>query len=138
MGDLTKNISQHELDCQCGQCEITIQHWEPVIGCWQKACDYFANKYGVKKVVFVVCSGARCCVWNRVPIKNGGPGSTDGSQHIRCSAIDGKIFIGNWQVPPKEVYDYFDSQYPDSCGIGLYDSFTHFDPREACARWDAR
>jgi hypothetical protein len=133
MGDLTKNISQHELDCKCGKCEVSIQWHEPVVMCWQKACDYFASKYGVDKVKLTITSGARCYEYNRIPESEGGPGSTDGSQHPRCSAIDGKIFIGNSQIPPKEVFDYFDGQYPDACGIKAYNSFTHFDTR--ASKW---
>ena len=136
MGDLTLNISQHELDCKCGNCEVTIQQHEPVIACVQKCCDYFAMKYGVEKVTLNVNSAARCYEYNRKPVSEGGPGSNDHSQHPRCSAMDIEIWIGDKQVPPRKVANYFDRNYPDSCGIGFYNSFTHFDTRAEKARWD--
>lgn len=139
MGDLTKNISKHELKCKGGSvcnCNVTIDKHAKVISEWQKCCDYFAEKYSVKKVTLVITSAARCYVWNRTSLSEGGPGSTDKSQHPRCNAIDGKIFVGKKQVPPKDVYDYFDKMHHFSCGVGLYDSFTHFDTRENKSRWN--
>lgn len=133
MGDLTTNISQHELDCKCGKCDVTIQDHEPVIQCVQKCCDYFARKYGVDKVVLKITSAARCYEYNRIPEDQGGPGSSDGSQHPRCSAIDHKIFVNGRQIPPAEVADYYDRNYEDSCGIKAYNSFTHFDTR--ASKW---
>lgn len=135
MGDLTKNISQHELKCNCGECDVMIQSHEPVIGLWQSACDYFAQKYGVDKVTLVITSAARCYEYNRIPEDEDGPGSNDESQHPRCSAIDGSIFVLDEQISPQEVYDYFDSLVPNSCGIGLYNSFTHADTRSVKKRW---
>jgi zinc D-Ala-D-Ala carboxypeptidase len=129
MGDITKNISQHELKCQCGQCNVMIQDHEPVIQCVQKCCDYFATKHGVDRVTLKITSAARCYEHNREI------GSNDNSQHPRCRAMDIQIFIRNYQVPPAEVAEYFDNQYPDSCGIGTYATFTHFDTRSVRARW---
>lgn len=135
MAQLTKNIWSHELECQCGQCEVTIQDWEPIIILVQKCCNYFAKKYGVEKVRLDITSAARCSTWNRVPIELGGPGSTDGSQHIRCKAMDIRLFVSDEQIPPREVYEYFDRKYSACCGIGLYNSFTHFDDRVLKKRW---
>ena len=135
MGDLTKNISQHELDCRCSNCKVTVQYHEPIINIVQKACDYFAANAQVEKVKLNITSAARCYEYNRMPIKDGGPGSNDESQHPRCSAMDIQIFIGKMQVAPQEVADYFNAQYPDSCGIGVYATFTHIDTRSIKARW---
>jgi zinc D-Ala-D-Ala carboxypeptidase len=127
MGDLTKNISQHELDCKCGKCDVTIQSHEPVIQCVQKCCDYFEQKYG-SKITLKINSAARCYEHNRAI------GSNDSSQHPRCSAMDVQLFCRGEQISPRLVYEYFDSQY-DECGIGLYSTFTHFDTRAVRARW---
>ena len=131
MGDLTKNISQHELDCKCEKCEVTIQSHEPVIQIVQKGCDYFASNAGVDKVKLVITSAARCYEYNRKV------GSNDNSQHPRCSAMDIQIFIGSMQIAPEVVADYFNNQYPDSCGIGVYPvkKFTHIDTRSIKIRW---
>jgi uncharacterized protein YcbK (DUF882 family) len=137
MGDITKNISQYELDCKCGEtdCNVTILSYEPVIQYWQDACDYFAKKYGVDKVKLIITSGGRCYTYNRLPINKGGAGSNDNSRHPRCNAIDGKIYINGNQIPPKDVYDYFDNRFKYSCGIGLYNTFTHLDTRTKRSRW---
>lgn len=131
MGDLTKNISRHELVCQCLDCNVRIQDHEPIIQEWQGACDYFAKKWQVGKVRLEITSPARCYVHNRTD----DVGSNDESQHPRCCAIDGKIFARGEQIPPKMVYDYFDNAYPDFGGVGLYDSFTHRDTRAIKVRW---
>ena len=135
MGDYTKNISRHETKCNCGNCDVYIQPHEPILAIWQGACDHFADKYGVSKVQLEITSAARCYVYNRIPIEDGGPGSNDESQHPRCTAMDGKIFVNGKQIPPKEVYDYFDVRYPNSGGFSAYNTFTHGDGRQTKARW---
>ena len=135
MGDLTRNISRHELKCKCGDCDVYIQDHEPIIDMWQGACDFFAKKYKVLKVGLDITSAARCYRYNRTPIDQDGPGSNDNSQHPRCTAIDGKIFINATQIKPSEVADYFEDKNPYSCGIGRYNSFTHVDSRPIKSRW---
>lgn len=135
MGDYTKNISRHETKCNCGKCDVHIQPHEPILAMWQGACDHFAKEWSVDRVSLDLTSAARCYTYNRVPEDQDGPGSNDESQHPRCTAIDGKIFVAGTQISPKDVYDYFDSAYPDSCGVGLYSSFTHCDSRQTKARW---
>jgi hypothetical protein len=135
VGDITKNISQHELNCECGahDCRVTIHKDEPVIKIWQKACDHFARQAQVEKMRLEITSGARCYTYNRSPEV----GSSDMSQHPRCCAIDGKIFFPNGdQVPPQKVYEYFDDRWPDKLGLGNYKTFTHVDTRRTGkARW---
>ena len=67
MGNLTANISQHELDCKCSDpnCNVTILESEPIIKIVQGACDYFKERYKAKKVMLLITSGARCYVYNR-------------------------------------------------------------------------
>ena len=129
MGDLTKNISKHELKCHCGNCEVYIQSHEPIIPIVQDCCDYFAKMTGVDKVSLKITSAARCQPHNR------SVGSNDESQHIRCSAMDIQIFSQGMQVSPDKVYHYFDARFPDACGVGKYETFTHFDTRTEYARW---
>ena len=129
MGDLTKNISRHELKCKCNNCEVTILDYEPVIEIVQDTCDYFAKENSVDKVTLIITSGARCYVYNREV------GSTDNSQHPRACAIDFKIFINGRQIDPKLVYAYLDEKYPDSLGLGKYTTFTHIDTRPKKDRW---
>jgi uncharacterized protein YcbK (DUF882 family) len=129
MGDLTKNISKSELFCHCKKCNVRIQDHEPVIAIVQGACDYFAVVLGVEKVRLEIPSPARCRDHNLAI------GSNDESQHIRCNAMDIKIYANGIQIPPGTVYQYFNDIYPHSMGVGLYDTFTHIDSREKRARW---
>lgn len=56
------------------------------------------------------------------------------SQHILGKAAD--IWLND--VSPKQLYSWLDSSYPNSLGIGIYDTFVHVDVREGKSRWDYR
>lgn len=135
MGDLTKNISRGELVCHCGDCSFSILDYEPIINVIQGCCDHFASAIGAGKVKLIITSPARCQAHNNNPVSEGGAGSNDKSQHLRARAMDIQLFSNGTQISPRSVYAYFDIRFPDSCGIGLYDSFTHFDMRADKARW---
>lgn len=123
MGDLTANISRHELACSCGCGGDTVDF--QTIEMVQGACDHFAGKLGLDKVVLRITSAFRCLEWNRTPLANWGPGSTDGSQHPKGRAIDHSID----GVMPLDLYSYYVSRYPDRFGFGCYTSFVHADSR---------
>ena len=131
MGDLTINISRHELKCKCGKCRVRIQDHEPIIQIVQGVCDHFAKEYGVQKVSLYITSAARCYEYNR----SDDVGSNDESQHPRCGAMDIQIFVNGAQIPPALIYKYLCATYPHKYGIGLYKSFTHADDRPIKARW---
>ncbi|MGH1461232.1 MAG: D-Ala-D-Ala carboxypeptidase family metallohydrolase [Neptuniibacter sp.] len=125
MGDLTKNISRHELSCNCG-CGFHTMDWE-TIEVVQDVCDHFAEQLGEEKVTLSIHSAARCYTYNRSPAV----GSNDNSQHPKACAIDFHI-VG---VSLKEIYEYLDQKYPNTFGIGLYKTFVHVDSRSYRARW---
>lgn len=131
MGDLTKNISRHELKCKCCNCEFTILDHEQIIEIVQSACDYFAEKYNVERVKLIITSAARCNAHNKAI------GSNDNSMHTRACAIDHKIFLPDGsQITTQEVADYYDEHVSmGDMGIGVYDTFTHIDDRSEKARW---
>lgn len=132
MGNLTKNISRHEITCRCGKCDVRILDDEPIIQIVQETCDHFAKVYGVKRVVLKIGRGASCYVYNR----SKAVGSNDNSQHPRCCAIDFSISLPDGKlINPKRVYDYLNYKYPDSMGLGSYRNFTHADTRPNKARW---
>lgn len=136
MGDLTKNISRHELTCNCGKCNVRILDDEPIIQIVQDVCDHFAKVYDVKRVLLNISRGASCYEYNRLPIDQGGVGSTDNSQHPRACAIDFSISLpGGKRINARRVYDYLNYKYPDSMGLGSYRKFTHADTRPNKARW---
>jgi uncharacterized protein YcbK (DUF882 family) len=124
MSMLSKNISRGEVECHCG-CGFDTMDSE-TIDLVQGACDYFAKKQGVPRVVLTITSGARCEKHNKEV------GGSPNSQHTKGRAMDIKI-LG---VPPEEVYYYFTNVYQGQYGIGKYDSFTHIDSRtNGPARW---
>jgi uncharacterized protein YcbK (DUF882 family) len=124
MGNLTKNISRHELACSCG-CGLDSMDWE-TIEVVQECCDHFARQRGADKVVLTITSAARCFEHNRKIW------STDASQHPRARAIDFVIH----GVSPADVFAYLVTKYPDRYGIGSATNFTHLDTRSGKkARW---
>lgn len=126
MGNLSKNISRHEVACLCG-CGLDTVDVETV-AVVQDVCDHFAEELGVDRVVLGINSAARCFEYNR----SDRIGSNDASQHPRCRALDIRLK----GVEPYRVYDYLDDKYPDQYGIGRYRTFTHIDTRSGGrARW---
>lgn len=124
MGDITKNISRHELACNCG-CGSDSMDWE-TINIVQESADHFAEVLGVEKVTVRISSAHRCFEYNRFI------GSNDQSQHPQARAVDYTID----GVSPGDLYAYLVTKYPDKYGIGKYNSFTHFDSRsDGPARW---
>lgn len=126
MGDLTKNISRHEVACHCG-CGDDSMDIE-TIRVVQEVCDHFARFMARPKVTLIVTSGYRCLKHNN----SKAVGSNSASQHPRGRAMDINIV----DVHPHNVYDYLDKKYPGKYGIGKYDDFTHIDTRtNGPARW---
>lgn len=136
MGDLTKNISRHEVLCHCGKCGVDTIDFETVM-LVQGACDHFAEKLGVDKVILRISSGSRCQKHNDTPVKLGGAGGSKGSYHKKMKAIDHHID----GVSVRDLYDYYNSLHPNRLGLGLYEKpkvntpFVHIDPRPIKARW---
>lgn len=121
---ITKNISRSELACQCG-CGFDSCDYE-TIQVVQTACNFFANKLGVEKVVLNINCAARCETHNKIV------GGEDNSLHLQARAIDHYIS----GVTPKELADYYRATYPNKYGIGEYKTFVHIDTRtNGPARW---
>ncbi len=126
MGDLTKNISRHEVACKCNKCSFQTIDFE-VVQIVQEACTHFEKVLGVDKVFLGINSAARCAIHNK---KVGGKPR---SQHKFGTAMDIRIH----GITPAVLYDYFQNKYPDRLGLGLYGSFVHVDTRKGKARWGA-
>lgn len=130
MGDLTKNISRHEVacHCNCGVDTIDVETADVV----QTLCNDIAKEFGVDKVIVTILSGHRCFKYNRKPASEGGPGSNDESQHPQGRALDFRIE----GIPPYIVSSHLHDKYPNKYGIGTYSTFTHLDTRSnGPARW---
>lgn len=112
MGDITKNFSRWEFECDCG-CGLDMIDIELVKGL-QQIRDYFNKPVHVN-------SGCRCLSYNRTRH------SKDTSQHVKCKAAD--IHIQG--VSPRQIAQVA-SVIPifKKGGIGLYHTFVHLDTRD--------
>lgn len=62
------------------------------------------------------------------------PNSSPKSQHMLGKAADIRVT----GVAPVNVYAYLNQLYPNSHGLGIYNTFVHVDVREKKSRWDYR
>jgi uncharacterized protein YcbK (DUF882 family) len=121
---VSKNFQDTEFACK-GQaqgkicCDSEMKLNQELIEVVQDIRDYFASS--VK-----ITSSYRC------PIHNKRVGSGDDSQHLLGTAADIQVK----HVAPSRVARYLNNKYPDTYGLGAYNSFTHIDVRTRKARWD--
>lgn len=76
-----------------------------------------------------ISSGYRTVQYNS-QLKNSSPKS----QHTLGNAAD----ISVKGVSAQTLYNWINNSYPNSLGLGLYDTFVHVDVREGKSRWDYR
>lgn len=139
MGDLTKNLSRSEFECECGCGFDTVDFILPTMV--QDSVTYFSKKYK-SRIIIDITGGNRCVEHNeevqREAYHNYVPFSSK-STHMDAKAADHKhYYFKNGvkiQIPPIEVYNYYDNKYPDSKGLGLYTNRVHADSRNNKARW---
>lgn len=62
---------------------------------------------------------------------NASVGGAKNSKHLLGIAADIQVK----DIEPKLVYQFIDTTFPNSYGLGSYDSFTHIDVRPTKARW---
>lgn len=108
-----------EFKCRCGKCDKGFRDMDPNL---LRELDSLREKLGVP---IYINSSIRC------PSHNAAVGGAPKSQHITGNAVD----IRAKGLPPSSVSDILKRLYPDSHGIGLYNTFTHFDNRPNKARW---
>lgn len=122
---MTKNFKIKEFKCKCG-CEMPLEVYENVIklaGQLQTLRDYVGRPIKIN-------SAYRCSKHNK---KIGG---VETSQHLLGKAAD----ITIQSLKPIEVFtiieDLIDFGVMLQGGLGLYDTFVHYDIRKTRARWD--
>lgn len=126
MGNLTKNISRHEIECNCG-CGFDTVDYE-LIDIMQKTCDYFADKLHLKRVVLIITGPNRCKKYNE---------NVDGainSEHIDGRALDFRIK----EIEADILADYLDKKYKDRISLGRYFNRVHLGTRDRGARWEVK
>jgi len=125
MGDVTKNISSWEIACKCGCGENRMSRG--TLNIVQMVRDAFDKPVSIH-------SACRCDKHNEAV------GGAEHSQHKlgkednRCHAIDFHVV----DESVEDVHEFLDRVFPNSLGLGIYDTFVHIDDRLAHARWDKR
>jgi len=125
MGDLTKNFSKSEFDCNCG-CDMPEDVFDNVklhAKNLQVIRDFLNESIRIN-------SGYRC------PSYNSKVGGASKSQHLTGNASD----LVAHDHTPKQLADVIEGliriRAIEEGGLGRYDTFTHYDRRGTKARWN--
>lgn len=113
---LSKNFNQSEFECSCG-CGFN-EVSSTLVDVLQEIRDTLEEPITIN-------SACRC------KEHNADVGGARRSQHLLGTAAD--IVVKG--CTPAFIYEYLDSKYPDTYGIGKYSSFTHIDVRVKRGRW---
>ena len=116
---LSENFTVSEFACEDGSRAVFINPL--LLGYLQKARNHFGKP-------MIITSGFRTSAHNA---KVGG---VSNSQHVFGNAAD--VYIPGVSV--LDLYNYFCEIAGNSCGIGIYDTFVHFDVRTVKSRFDYR
>lgn len=123
---MTKNFKIKEFECK--GCKVPLEVYENIIKLSNQL--QFLRDYTGRPIK--INSGYRCPKYNK---KIGG---VKNSQHLLGKAAD--IVVES--LKPIEVFalieDLIDMGLMLQGGLGLYDTFVHYDIRKTKARWDKR
>ena len=124
---LTDNFNKSEFECNCG-CEMPDNVLENVK---KLALSLQTLRDKIKKPI-KVNSSYRCVYHNR------SIGSNDSSQHVLGKASD---IVIKGQIPEQTanlIELLIENKEIPEGGLGVYNTFTHYDIRGTKARWDYR
>jgi uncharacterized protein YcbK (DUF882 family) len=122
---MTKNFKLKEFECKCG-CDMPLEVYENIIKLASQL--QFLRDYTGRPIT--INSAYRC------PEHNAKVGGSKTSQHLLGKAAD----ITIQSLKPAEVYalieELIDMGHMLQGGLGLYDTFVHYDIRKTKARWN--
>ena len=122
---MTKNFKLKEFECNCG-CDMPLEVYENIIKLASQL--QFLRDYTGRPIT--INSAYRC------PQHNAKVGGSKTSQHLLGKAAD----ITIQSLKPAEVYalieELIDMGHLLQGGLGLYDTFVHYDIRKTKARWN--
>ena len=122
---MTKNFKLKEFECKC-ECDMPLEVYENIIKLASQL--QFLRDYTGRPIT--INSAYRC------PEHNAKVGGSKTSQHLLGKAAD----ITIQSLKPAEVYalieDLIDMGHMLQGGLGLYDTFVHYDIRKTKARWN--
>ncbi|EKC4930732.1 serine/threonine protein kinase [Salmonella enterica] len=114
---ISKYFSRKEFECKCGNCGHNAVDAE-LLKVLEDVREHFGRPV-------IINSANRCQTHNK---KVGGAAN---STHVKGLAADIRVK----DVAPSVVHQYLTGKYPDSYGIGKYNTFTHIDVRRGKSRW---
>lgn len=114
---LSKHFNSSEFACKCG-CGFDSISRDLV-----EVLEDLRETYGFP---VMINSGCRCLKHNKTV------GGEPNSKHMEGIAAD--IVVKG--LSPAKVYQYLDSKYKDTFGIGLYKTWVHIDTRTRKTRWE--
>jgi uncharacterized protein YcbK (DUF882 family) len=114
MAKLSEHFKRSEFRCKCG-CGADTVDYELL-----RVCEEVREYTGAPVRVM---SGHRC------KKHNSAVGGAKRSQHLYGRAAD--LQVDN----PKDVYDYLNTKYPNTYGLGLYARMVHVDTSSRRTRW---
>jgi len=118
----SRHFARHEFRCRCDN--NCFQSKDPTVDAdLLKMLEAVREHFG-KPVV--ITSSHRCSA------SNAAVGGVKHSLHLLGRAADIQVKY----VDPSDVYQFLNAAYPDTAGIGRYNTFTHIDSRSERARWD--
>ena len=122
---MTKNFKLKEFECKC-ECDMPLEVYENIIKLASQL--QFLRDYTGRPIT--INSAYRC------PEHNAKVGGSKTSQHLLGKAAD----ITIQSLKPAEVYalieELIDMGHMLQGGLGLYDTFVHYDIRKTKARWN--
>lgn len=122
---MTKNFKLKEFQCKCG-CDMPLEVYENIIKLASQL--QFLRDYTGRPIT--INSAYRC------PEHNAKVGGSKTSQHLLGKAAD----ITIQSLKPAEVFvlieELIDMGHMLQGGLGLYDTFVHYDIRKTKARWN--
>ena len=122
---MTKNFKLKEFECK-GGCDMPLEVYENIIKLASQL--QFLRDYTGRPIT--INSAYRC------PDHNAKVGGSKTSQHLLGKAAD----ITIQSLKPAEVFvlieDLIDMGHMLQGGLGLYDTFVHYDIRKTKARWN--
>jgi len=122
---LTTNFNKSEFECKCG-CEMPDDVFLQI----QKLANQLQYIRDFIELSINITNAYRC------PSHNKEVGGVSNSQHILGKAADLQVNDSN----PEAIYKVIDmlAEYGHVLqgGLGLYDTFVHYDIRKTRTRWD--
>ena len=122
---LTNNFNKSEFECNCG-CEMPNEVFLQI----QKLASQLQCIRDFIRLPIKITSAYRC------PSHNKEVGGVSNSQHVLGKAADIQVSDSS----PEAIYQVIDTlaEYGHVLqgGLGLYNTFTHYDIRKTRVRWD--